>query len=266
MRRITEFASVGSLLLAMCVAAAVTPPLHAQGPGEHRWLCQYHDPKDLAKPALGSRVYYSVVMSSDASLNAKPFIGYVQQHYKLTEIPGDPTGEYNGTAGGYCRRISDLAAGRANSMDAMKKMWASSNMEAVEVSYGDAAAQPSASAAGAPAAPAAPALTAVASGGAWVSCATSGGAGIDTYLTGVFQTTRPVRHLPNGGVLVDQAILDHFYAYLTQKGYTFKPGSNYACDVSATEAQAKAAQHKRHYEGGGCSTCGKTVETGWTDK
>ena len=71
--------------------------------------------------------------------------------------------------------------------------------------------------------------------------------------------------MPSGGNLVDQGILDRFYAYLTQKGYNFKPGSNYGCDVSPTEAAAKAAQHKRAYEGGACSTCGKIVETGWKD-
>jgi hypothetical protein len=103
-------------------------------------------------------------------------------------------------------------------------------------------------------------------GGPFISCSTSGGAGIDTYLTGVFQTTRPVRHLPSGGNLVDQSILNDFYAYLTQKGYKFKPGSNYGCDVSPTEVAAKAAQHKRAYEGGACSTCGKIVETGWKDQ
>ena len=97
---------------------------------------------------------------------------------------------------------------------------------------------------------AATASTASSSGGPFISCSTSGGAGIDTYLTGVFQTALPVRHLPSGGNLVDQAILDRFYAYLTQKGYNFKPGSNYACDVSPNEAAAKAAQHKRAYEGG----------------
>ena len=63
--------------------------------------------------------------------------------------------------------------------------------------------------------------SAVSSAGApFISCATSGGAGIDTYLTGVFQTTRPIKHLPSGGDLVDQSILDDFYAYLKQKGYT----------------------------------------------
>jgi len=108
--------------------------------------------------------------------------------------------------------------------------------------------------------------TAASTGGPFISCSTSGGAGIDTYLTGVFQTTRPVRHLPNGGNLVDQSVLDDFYAYLKQQGYNFKPGSNYGCDVSPTEAAAKAAQHKRAYEGGACSNCGKVVETGWKDQ
>ncbi|MGD0480999.1 MAG: hypothetical protein ABSA42_12575 [Terracidiphilus sp.] len=102
-------------------------------------------------------------------------------------------------------------------------------------------------------------------GGPFISCSTLGCAGIDIYLTGVFQTTKPVRHLPSGGNLVDQSILNDFYAYLTQKGYKFKPGSNYGCDVSPTEAAAKAAQHKRAYEGGPCSNCGKIVETGWTE-
>lgn len=116
-------------------------------------------------------------------------------------------------------------------------------------------------------APRAPATISAApsAGDPFISCSTSGGAGINTYFTGVFQTTAPIRRLPSGGVLVDQSILDRFYAYLKDKGYNFKPGSNYGCDVSPTEAAAKAAQHKRAYEGGGCSTCGKIVETGWVD-
>jgi len=98
----------------------------------------------------------------------------------------------------------------------------------------------------------------------YISCSTSGGAGINTYITGVFQTTYPVKYLPSGGYLVDQSVLDRFYAYLTKKGYHFKPGSNYGCVVEPTKAQAEAAQRKR-YESGGCSNCGKVVETGWKD-
>jgi hypothetical protein len=119
------------------------------------------------------------------------------------------------------------------------------------------------------ASPAAPATasTAPSAGGPFISCSTSGGAGITIYLTGIFQTTKPVRHLPNGAKLVDQSVLDDFYAYLTQKGYNFKPGSNSGCDVSPTDAAAIAAQHTRVYGGGGgCGYCGnKVVETGWKE-
>jgi hypothetical protein len=62
-----------------------------------------------------------------------------------------------------------------------------------------------------------------------------------------------------------QVVLDHFYVYLRQEGYKFSPGSNSACDIKETEAQAQAAEHKRAYEGSPCSTCGKVVETGWKD-
>ena len=102
------------------------------------------------------------------------------------------------------------------------------------------------------------------SGTFFISCSTSGGAGIDTYYTGVFQIGS-ARMSPKGFLMSaeSQTILDHFYAYLTQKGYKFSPGSASACDIRTTEADAKAAQHKRAYEGGGCSSCGKVVETGW---
>jgi hypothetical protein len=130
----------------------------------------------------------------------------------------------------------------------------------VPVDFSDSPAQ-AAAAQNIPAAPAA----APAAGGSFISCSTSGGAGIDTYLTGVFQTTHPVRHLPSGANLVDQGVLDRFYAYLKQQGYNFKPGSDANCAIAPTEAEAETAKHKRYYEGGGCSTCGKTVETGWKD-
>ena len=113
----------------------------------------------------------------------------------------------------------------------------------------------------------------------FISCSTSGGAAIDTYYTGVFEIgAKPGRspHPPNaagaymGGTwmvpaVLPQTVLDHFYAYLTQKGHKFSPGSSSACDIKPTETETKAAQHKRAYEGGGCSSCGKIVETGWKD-
>jgi hypothetical protein len=259
-----------------------SPSEPTQAPGQHWWLCQYADPKDFYKPVLGSRVYFSVFPSFHSATDSpgevgpmaysstmvKHFIGYVRQNYKVTDLPGDPTGQYAGRGGGRCARVSDDDAGRANTIEMSEKQWASStpHIEAVQVNFADGVAQDAAIDRNlASAAPAAPRPTMASTGGSFISCATSGGAGIDTYLTGVFQTTRAIRHLPSGGDLVDQSILDDFYAYLKQKGYNFKPGSNYACDVSPTGAEAKAAQHKRHYEGGGCSTCGKTVQTGWKE-
>jgi hypothetical protein len=242
-------------------------------PGQHWWLCQYFDQKDPNKPELGSRRYFSL-LPSNAPLDAehsKDFIAYVQRNYKLTDIARNPSGYYNGTAGGYCNRISDAAAARTNSMDSLQKQWSSSTpkIEAIEVNFAATLAQ-AAIVTATPTTPTTPAAavprpTTPATGGPFISCSTGGGEGVDTYLTGVFQTTRPVKHSPSGGNLVDQSVLDDFYAYLKQKGYTFKPGSNYGCDVTPTEAGTKAAQHKRAYEGGGCSTCGKIVETGWKD-
>ena len=113
----------------------------------------------------------------------------------------------------------------------------------------------------------------------FISCSTSQDGGIDTYYTAVFEIGAkpgPTPRTPvtlassvDGGktwtypAVLSQSVLDRFQAYLTQKGYKFKPGSSSACDVKPTEAAAKTAQHKRAYEGGGCSSCGKVVETGW---
>jgi hypothetical protein len=104
-------------------------------------------------------------------------------------------------------------------------------------------------------------------GGPFISCSTAGGGGVTIYVTGIFQTTKPVRQTPSGAKFVDQSVLNDFYAYLTQKGYQFKPGSAGGCDVSPTQAAAQTAQHTRIYGGGGgCGYCGnKVVETGWTE-
>lgn len=139
---------------------------------------------------------------------------------------------------------------------------------AVSVDFSDTPAQQAAAThdANKPSTPAT-ASNAPSTGGPFISCSTSGGAGFEIYVTGIFQTTKPVRHMPNGAKIVDQSILDDFHAYLTQKGYKFKPGSNGGCDVSPTEAAAIAAQHTRIHGGSGsCGYCGyKVVETGWKE-
>jgi hypothetical protein len=63
-----------------------------------------------------------------------------------------------------------------------------------------------------------------------------------------------------------QPILDDFQKYLKEKGYKFSSGSTSACGINPDEVLAKAAKHKRAYEGNPCSSSGKVVETGWKDE
>jgi hypothetical protein len=112
---------------------------------------------------------------------------------------------------------------------------------------------------------AAPQANAAPAGAPWISCSTLIAGRTDTYFTGVFQTTKPIRHAPNGGTFVDQSVLNDFYAYLNQKGYKFVPRTSGGCDVSPTEAAAKAALLKSENGARVCTTCGKVVETGWTE-
>jgi hypothetical protein len=138
----------------------------------------------------------------------------------------------------------------------------------VPVDWTDTPAQAAAANAATASAAAAAQATAAHPAAPFISCSTSGGGGFDIYVTGIFQTTKPVRHLPNGARIVDQSVLDDFNAYLTQKGYKFKPGSNQGCDVSTSEAAAQTAQQTRIHGGpGSCGFCGnKVVETGWKDQ
>ena len=250
MRRLTLSLRPGPIFLSTLLLAA-TGALHAQA-DPYSTLCRYQGQQD-GHPV----VYVTPIIQADrgASDISTAFNQYMSATYDLSKIQ---------SGNGYCRTVSSSPAQQAFMLSQLEKQWAASRAVVTHVDWTGTPAQ-IASASAAASAPPPAASAAPAAGGPFISCATSGGAGIDTYLTGIFQTIRPIRHLPSGGNLVDQSVLDDFYAYLTQKGYNFKPGSNYGCDVSPTAAAAKAAQHKRHYEGGGCSNCGKIVETGWTE-
>lgn len=251
MRRTKLPSYLGPLFLSIFLLAAQLILAQIPAAGEDSYFCRYYGQKD-AHP-----ITYVTPIFQESTLGHLPdrFYAYMQATYDLSKIQGGNS---------QCKQVSSNAAAQANTMSMFEQQWAASKTEVIHIKWTDSPSDEAAAAAAPPAAPA-PQSSSVPSGGPFISCSTSGGAGIDTYLTGVFQTTRPVRHLPSGGNLVDQSILNDFYAYLTQKGYKFKPGSNYGCDVSPTEAAAKAAQHKRAYEGGACSTCGKIVETGWTE-
>ncbi len=254
MRRIKLSAAFGLLFLSMLFAASITStPAHSQANASYT-LCRYQG-------QLNGRfiIYVTPIIhtNSGATDISTAFNKYISATYDTSKIL---------SGNGYCRTVSNSPEQQAYTMSQLEKQWASSGVVVTHINWsGTPAELAAANASPAASAPPAASSASASAGGPFISCSTSGGAGIDTYLTGVFQTTRPIRHLPSGGNLVDQSILDDFYAYLKQKGYNFKPGSNYGCDVSPTEAAAKAAQHKRAYEGGRCSNCGKIVETGWTE-
>ena len=94
------------------------------------------DRKDWNNAAAGSRIYFSTFPSSAPSpLDPKPFVAYIKQNYQLTGIANNPSGLYNGSEGGYCTRVGDDAAARANSVDMFQKQWKASNMETIQVNY-----------------------------------------------------------------------------------------------------------------------------------
>ena len=83
-------------------------------------------------------MYYAVFASSDDDMShglTNHFNGYVQQNYKVTDN--------HNSGSGYCRRVSDAAAGRTYSMDLMRKQWTSSNIEPILVKWTDTPAEDS---------------------------------------------------------------------------------------------------------------------------
>jgi hypothetical protein len=122
---------------AVAVASQSSQPSAAPvaAPGQDWWMCQYQDKKDATKPVLGSRMYFSVFPTGAAFVNDhwEHFNAYVQQNYKIM----DP----NSVNKGFCRRSSNDAAGRANTMDMFLKQWRSSNIEPIQVDFANTPAQ-----------------------------------------------------------------------------------------------------------------------------
>jgi hypothetical protein len=244
-------APVAIVAPAPATAQAPSPATEAPPAGQDAYYCRFYGQKD------GHPITYVTPVFYESTLGHLPdrFYAYMNSTYDLSKIQY-PQGQ--------CERLSNVPALQANSMDMMEKQWAASKTEVIHLTWTDT---PAENAAIKPAAPVT-ASNAPPAGGPFISCSTAGGAGFEIYVTGIFQTAKPVKQLPNGAKVVDQSILNDFYAFLTQRGYKFKPGSNEGCDVSPTEAAAKTAQHTRIYGGpGSCGYCGnKVVETGWKDQ
>jgi hypothetical protein len=128
-------AAAAAPMVASSAPASNTAPSAVAAPGQDWWLCQYQDKKDPYKPAAGSRMYFSVFPTGAAFLNDhwKHFNAYVQQNYTIM----DPSSVDKG----FCRRSSNDAATRANSMDMFLKQWRSSNIEPIQVDFANTPAQ-----------------------------------------------------------------------------------------------------------------------------
>lgn len=295
MRRISAPAYFTPLFLSIFLLACI--PLHAQAapsagataaPGQHWWLCQYRDPKDPYKPALGSRMYFALFPSSAATPNAMitHFSAYVQQNYKV-----NPPGAYN--AGGYCQRYSDDDATRANSMDMIRKQWASGNIEAIQVNFADTPAQDAAidaklAGAASVAATAAATPTAAANQNyVWCHSAWAGTvgtklpAGTVLYFSDIFPADMPPPLKPTPGhplppnansaqINRTNALQASFFAFL-QKKYGYKDSGNYPVSCSASDPPTlaglqNAQKNKQDFEDMTKQLSGQVVETGWKDQ
>jgi hypothetical protein len=238
---------------AQMTAAAASAPLSAQA---YYTLCRYQGQQD-GHPVI----YVAPIIHTDhgASDISQDFNIYMKANYDINKIQ---------QGSGYCRTVSNSPDQQAFTLQQLDKQWADSKTVVTRLTWTDSPSEMAA--ANAKLKAAAAVASAATAGGPFISCSTGSGPGVDTYFTGIFQTTRPIRHMPNGANIVDASILDDFYAYLKQKGYNFKPGSAEGCDVKPTEEATKAAQHTRAYGGGGglgvnCCGNGKVVETGWKE-
>jgi hypothetical protein len=223
----------------------------------------------------------------------KHFVGYVQQNYKvLTANYFTPTGQYNGKAGGYCKRSSDDAATRANGMDMMQKQWASSTppIEAIQVNFADTPAEDAAidaKLAGAASASATAAATPTAAANqnyvwchsTWVgTTGTRLPAGTVLYFSDVFAGTIPPP--PSGATTggktgngwaqenASTTFQPPFFAFL-QKNYGFKDAGNYPVSCSASDPPTlaglqNAQKNKQQFEDMTKQLNGQVVETGWS--
>lgn len=244
-------APAGQSMTASAAPAPLPSPAAASASGPMRsFRCYYHGQKithDFSAPADNQIVYVTPIFQASSFDVTRAFKSYMLTAYDLSKIEGATSG-------------CDVDV-QANVVDSQEKQWKASKTEVIHVNWtGSPAELATATATAAATAPAT-----ASAGGPFISCSTRGTAGVAIYVTGIFQTTLPIKHMPNGAKFVDQSVLDHFYAYLTEQGYKFTPGSNGGCDVSPTEAAAEAAQHTRIHGGNGsCGYCGfKVVETGW---
>lgn len=269
------------------LASAASPPappansVAAGTPGQNWWMCSFRDVKNPYKPALGSRMYYALVPSSNATAPARigtHFTGYVRQNYKVTD---------NATAGavgyGGCERFSNDPATRANSLDMLQKQWATSNIEGIPVAWSNTPAENAAidaklAGAASAAATASATLTAAANQNyAWCSSEWAGTAGTMMpagtvmYFSDVFPITpppQPTQKAGNGSAqIAAQSLASTPFSAFLQKQYGYKNGVRCAVTYPPTLAGLQNAQkYKQEFEDLARHNNGQVVETGWKNQ
>ena len=166
---------------------AQSPGASASGPGYYT-LCRYQGQKD------GHPIMYVTPIihtNSAAGTISQDFYTYMTTTYDLSKV------QYGS---GYCRQVSSSTDQQAFTMSTLEKQWAASKTEVTHVDWSDTPAEIAAASArvappAASASVASPSSSSSSSPGQsampFISCSTSGGAGIDTYLTGVFPDVAP---------------------------------------------------------------------------
>lgn len=237
-------------------AAAAPSTTGAPPPGNDAYYCRYYGQKDGHAITYITPVLYETTQGFGHL--SERFYSFMKTTYDIDKIQ---------QGAGACRRLSNDPATQANSMDMMEKQGVAGKGELIRLTWTDSPAEQAAADAAIASSAAAAQYAAAHPAAPFISCSTRGTPGVDIYVTGIFQTTKPIKQSPNGAKFVDQSVIDDFNAYLTQKGYKFTPGNNGSCDVSPTLDAAQTAQHTRiHGGGGGCGYCGfKVIETGWKE-
>jgi hypothetical protein len=159
----------GAQPIASTAAPAAHPAVTSASANAYYTLCRYQGQQDGHFIVYVTPIIHTDTGASDIST---AFNRYMKASYDINKIQA---------GNGYCRRVSDSADQQAYTMTQLEKQWADSKAVVTHLDWTGTSAE--IDAVNAKLAASAPAPAAPPSGGPFISCATSGGAGIDTYLT-----------------------------------------------------------------------------------
>jgi len=268
MKRIKALGYLGplSILVLLMASLSTLQVLRAQtAPGLDSYFCRYYGQKD------GHPITYVTPIFQESTLGHLPdrFYTYMQTNYDLSKI------QYGM---GSCKRISNDAAGQANTMDIWQKQWAASKTEVIHVAWTDTSADnaatdaKAASAASSATSAATAAMPAATANEYYVVCA-SGRDGPAVYYSDIFAAAPPPGTAPtrtkNGSILLfPTGFFQPLFLSFLQKKYGFKGSGNYPVECGANYPPTAAGfQNAQLYKGSlqdiARQNKSQIVETGW---